>query len=208
MSVARWLAAALLLAGCSEYRVNDEERPPADPPGDDGDVHGDPPDWNDCPNGLLGRYHNLSAEHAYVTEGRDGAELAELFTDDTFAFERYDPSLEWGANWWPVDDGIAGDPEGFAVRWVGWIRGWSDGNVEIVLGATDDAEVRVDGEVVADVTASQTLLPELHAFYLDGGVYPFEVTYAHRRDASGMRFRVVGGDVSICIPSYSEAVEE
>lgn len=193
-----------ILVGCQEYRVRNEGQPVADPPGEEGDLLGDPPDWNSCPQGLQGYYYNLTGVHPYVIEGRDGAPIADLFADADRAFDRYDPSLEWGENWWPVDDGLEGDPEAFSVRWVGWIRGWDDSTLTMVLGATDDAQVLIDGEVVAEVNGSATLIPNYYTHYLDGGVYPFEVRYAHRTGTSGMRFRLTQGDASICVPSYSE----
>lgn len=201
------LVAATLsvLLGCQEYRVRNQGQPVAEPPGEDPDIGGDPPsDWQDCPRGLQGYYYNLPADHPYVLEGSETVPLEELFAEDLLSFDRYDPSLEFGEAWYPVDDAIAGDPDGFAVRWVGWIRGWSDSTLGLVLGASDDAEVLIDGEVVARVEDSTALELLLYSHYLDGGVYPFEVRYAQRQDVSGLRFRLADGDASLCVPSYAE----
>ncbi|TNE87632.1 MAG: hypothetical protein EP330_17680 [Deltaproteobacteria bacterium] len=198
-------ATIAILVGCQEYRVRNEGQPVAEPPGEDLDLTGNPPDdWQDCPRGLQGYYYNLQETHPYVTSGRVGAAMDTLFNEDDLSFDRYDPSLEFGEAWYPVDDGLAADPDGFSVRWVGWIRGWSDSTLSMVLGASDDAQVLIDGEVVAEVVDSPELLLGVHSHYLDGGVYPFEVRYAQRGDASAMRFRITEGDASLCIPSYSE----
>ena len=53
----RVLLPLLWLAACSEYRVDDGDRtPPADPPEDEIDDLGQPPDWNTCSGGWLGNY--------------------------------------------------------------------------------------------------------------------------------------------------------
>lgn len=188
---------------CSEYRVRDEQAPVAQPPGEDEDPAGDPPDnWQDCPQGMLGRYYNLPANNPYVL-GED-LDFEAVFAEEYLSFERYDTSLEWGESWWPVDDGLSGDPGGYAVQWHGWLRAWDDTQVQLVLGAASDAEVLVDGVRIAGVIDQPAVTPLFYVTELDGGIYPFEIRFAQRGPTSGLRFRVTEGDVSICIPSYSE----
>ena len=109
------------------------------------------------------------------------------------------------AGWWPVNDGFAGDPAYFAVRWTAWIRAQGDTTLSMALGAKDDAWVLIDGEEVATIVGADEFVPELVEVPLDGGQYSIEVRYAHRTgDDSGMLFRVADGNVVICEPEFEE----
>lgn len=206
------MSAALLLLGlgCSDYSVYEPPVvPPAEPPGGEQDDFGDAPDWGDCASGYLGLYYNLPAGHADLEPGEgEGAlslESLDWWDDGYLAFERYDPSLDFGASWWPVDEGLAGDPDYFAGRWTAWLRAWSDGEVSLTLGAASDAWVLLDGEVIASITGSPEFAPQTVTVTLDAGQYPLEIRYAHRVAAtSGFRFRAVEGDTSICYPEFGD----
>ena len=189
----------LLLVACSEYRVRQgEEVPVADPP-DREDEQGSPPEWADCFEGLNGVYANLTPDHPAVEEHVDVTDPTLLDWWDEVVFERFDPSLVFGPTWFPVDEGLQGDPDFFAVRWVGWLRVWSeDEPVVLTVGAGTDAFVSIDGSLVASVDNAD-YEPESFELDLVKGQYPLLVWYAHRDGPGGfqLRFR---GDVSWCAP--------
>lgn len=196
----------LLFFGCSEYRVEgDGPLPPAPPPERLPDAQGAPPDdWNACASGFLGRYFNLEATHPDVAALAPDPDAVDWFDDDRIAFSRYDPSLEFGSNWWPVDAGIDGDPEQFAVQWTAWLRVRSNTRVDVLLGAADDAWVWIGDELVASQTDEDVLNIEVSAVDLRPGVYPVQVRYAHRLATSaGLRFRIVGGEAVLCYPEFN-----
>lgn len=200
-----WIA--LVLAGCNEYRIN-EEPPvkPADPPGVDPNEFGAPPDWNNCFVGWHGQYSNLSVDDPDVEPdpkapppaGWDG-----LTWWDSTSFERFDPTLDFGENWWPVDDGLEADPAYFAVHWRAWIRAFSGTDLQFLLGAADDAWLTVDGEEVVGLPGVHPFDPLTYTVHLDAGQYPIELRYAHRAGTSGFRYRTLSGDVKICYPDYT-----
>lgn len=199
----------LALAGCGgDYAFHDPDVvPPAQPPGVDPDEFGAPPDWKDCFGGLRGIYSNLPVGHPDV-EPPEGAEPPDdprgLDWWDRVAFERYDPTLDFGPHWFPVDEGLAGDPDYFAVRWLGWIRVWSNTRLEAVLGSADDAWILIDGETVVARPGVRDFAPEAVEVPVRTGQHPFEIRFAHRSGDSGFRFRVTGGDVTLCHPVYGE----
>ncbi len=199
---------ALLALACSDYAVYEPPVvPPAEPPGEVPDDFGAAPDWDDCASGYLGLYYNLPISHPEL-EPEPGAAPPELAALDWWdggylSFERYEGSLDFGAGWWPVDEGLAGDPDYFAGRWTAWLRAWSDGEIALSLGAASDAWVLLDGEVVAAITASADFAPETVPIELDAGQYPLEIRYAQRiAGSSGFRFRALEGDISICYPEF------
>lgn len=198
----------LALWACSEYGVREGDPVPvADPPGRTLDAQGAPPDWTDCTTGYWGHYSNLGADHEDVTPEDPTAQPDPDAVDwwDAPSVSRFDPSLELGQPWWPLDEGLEGDPAWFAVQWFAWVRVTEPGPVELLLGSTDDAWVWLDGELVA-------ALPGLHPFRteqvtLDPGTgqFPLEIRMAHRgTDSAGFRFRVLTDEVLLCMPDYAE----
>ena len=206
------LALSLLPAlGCNEYVVKQQPDPPvAEPPGsgDPGDA-GDAPDWTQCQEGYVGHYTNLPADHPDV-EPEDAVlpvehpDVFDWWDEDRLAFERFDPSLDLGAAWWPVDEGLEADPAYFAARWTAWIRVGASGDTPLVIGATSDAFVLVDGELVASVQAEDRFEPAEIAVPLTAGQFPLEVRFAHRMGTPGMRVRFAAEDVVVCYPSFDD----
>lgn len=202
----------LCLFACTEYRIDDGERvPPADPPDDLVDEQGEPPDWNTCSGGFLGLYYNLPALDPAVgpeapATPTDPADVPAWWGDEVFTFSRFDPTLDFGNNWWPVDEGLEGDPAYFTGSWTAWLRVWDDTDVTMLLGAADDAWVIVDDEIVASVAGAPSLDPVLVSVSMDPGQYPVRVRYAHRKaSAAGFRFRLLQGEASICYPEFPQA---
>lgn len=201
----------LLLLACNEFTVQPGAPvPPAEPPGLDPDADvGDPPDWADCAEGWYGQYYNLPADHPDVAPADDAPvpddpEALDWWDPERVAFRRFDGTLDVGANWYPVDEGLAGDPDHFAVRWTAWMRAWSGTTLAFVLGSADDAWVMVDGQVVAALPGVHPFEPQSFTAALPAGQYPVDIRFAQRAgEASGFRFRVTGGDVSICYPDFA-----
>lgn len=207
----------LALVACSDYRIRKPDPvPPADPPGSETDVFGEPPDWATCTEAYLGQYYNLAYDdpEAVADVGDTGGEApllepisladAALWDAERAAFQRYDPTLAFGENWWPVDEGLAEDPSFFAVRWTAWLRATDSNGAEIALGASTDGWVLLDETVVASVEASPIYAPQTVALSIRSGVYPLDVRMAHRGGGdSGFRFRVVSGNVAICYPDFT-----
>jgi len=209
------LSTLALLASCTEYRVHPPAPiPPADPPGTELDAFGDPPDWTTCSEAYLGQYYNLDADHPEVlAEATDTGEpeldpidldQTGLWEDQDLAYQRYDTSLVFGENWWPVDQDLAEDPSYFSVRWTAWLRARDSDGMQIALGATTDGLVLLDDQVIASVEGSLDYAPQTLDISLRSGVYPLDVRMAHRAGGNaGFRFRVVSGDVNICYPDFS-----
>jgi hypothetical protein len=177
----------------------------APPPGEEDD-EGDPPAWDSCFQGYRGIYSNLKVSHEHVDprpmEPPAPTDPAQLDWWDEPSYEDFDPTLDFGQNWWPVDEGLEGDPAYFAVRWEAWIRAYSNTTLEFTLGSADDSWVIVNGTPIASKPGIQEYERETFSVSLDAGQYPLEILYAHRQDGSGFSFRVLSGDVKICYPEY------
>jgi hypothetical protein len=205
-------SALVLLVACSDYGVEGAPPvPPAEPPPDE-DEFGDPPDWNDCLSGWHGQYVNFSVEDTLVNPPRSEEPEADPYRLDWWddvAFEQFDPSLDFGENWWPVDEGLDADPQFFGVHWRAWIRTTSGVDVTLTLGSKDDSWVALNETVIASDPGIHPFLPTTYSAYIESGQYPIEVFYAHRKGASsGFQFRFLTGDLQLCYADYSEQTEE
>lgn len=194
------LPALVVLAACSEFAVHVEpEPPPAEPPDRDPDAaFGEPPDWTSCEAKWFGQYFNLAAPPESIPEGADEAALWEAR-----AFSRVDASLDHGANWWPVDEGLADDPDFYAARWTAWLRITGGGTMQVVLGAQTVAWLLVDGEEVLRVEGEDELDAEVFDVPVETGQFPIELRFAQLvAGESGLRFRVSSVDGQLCYPAW------
>lgn len=197
----------LTLLACNETAIGEIPVPPvASPPTPPTDGQGDPPNWNDCFQGFVGEYTNLPADHPDVEPGLLPLEADPAMLDwwDAPSFQSFSPNLDFGGNWWPVDEGLEGDPAYFAVKWTSWLRAWDDTTMTFTLGAADDVWIYVGDELVWSQTGIHEFEPETYSVPLEAGQYPFEVRFAHRSGESGFRFRVLEGDVSLCYAEFED----
>lgn len=197
----------LLLAGCIENTISTIPLPPvATPPPPPTDGRGDPPNWNDCGSGFVARYTNLTVDHPFVEpdplEEPPEILFEELDWWDDPSYEDFTPTLNLGANWWPLDEGLEGDPAYFAVHWTGWLRAWDDTTMTYTLGSSDDVWIFVGDELIHEAPGIKPYAPENFSVSLEAGQYPMDVYFAHRSGGSGFRFRILSGDVSQCYAAF------
>lgn len=202
----------LLFFACNEFTVQEKDpTPPADPPGIDPDADlGQPPDWAACSGGWYGQYYNLPIDHPDVEPPEDEVPSADVealdwWSPSRLAWRDYDGNLDFGAGWYPVDEGLEGDPDYFAARWTGWVRAWSSTDLEVTFGSADDGWILVDKQVVVANPGVHPFEPESYLIPLAAGQYPVDLRFAQRAgEESGFRFRVLGGDVTLCYPDFSD----
>jgi hypothetical protein len=204
----RYACILALVGGCIEYDPSNEPPPPpAQPPGEDDDGQGDPPDWNNCFGGWRGQWSNLQVHHPLVEpRPRDPpapTSPEELDFWDSPTREDYERSIDHGLGYWPVDEGLEGDPAYYAVYWHAWLRAWSDTTFSFQLASSDDSWVYVNNGPIAEKPGIQEFVRDQYDVYLEAGQYPIEVWYVHRAsDLAGFSFRQLSGDVSICYPDF------
>ncbi len=210
MSPIRLVPLVLLLGCAQDYRVEEKDEavvPVQEPRPGEGDDHGGAPDWASCGSGYLGHYYNWSVDHPAVEpeEWEDppfDADLLDWWTPQTQVSEQYDPSLDMGSNWWPVDEDLAKDPLYFSARWAAWIRVAESAPVEFTIGASTDLWLLVDGEVEHTFHTQGELDSEVGSMQLAPGQYQIELRFAHRGGDSGLRFRFLSDHVQLCYPEY------
>lgn len=209
----RVLPAMALISGCGTgFSIQEIERPPelADPA--DETVTDVEPDFDDCFEGWLGSYSNLSVDHPDVIDDPTlGVDPFDAPSDadwwDEPSFERYDPFLDFGQAWWPVDEGWNDDPAYFAVHWQGWIKAWVDTTWRVSIAASDDLWITIGDDVVYAQSGIHAYERKTVHIAVPAGTAPIDVHYAHRgSDSSGMSLRTLTGDIALCYPEF-EPVE-
>jgi len=208
-SLAAFLLMSAGLCGCgSDFTFRpDPLPPPARPPGDDAEV-GQPPDWTSCAQGWRGVYSNLTIDHVDVLprpiDAPAGTNPTALDWWDRQAYEKDDRTLDFGQNWWPVDEGLEGDPGYFAVYWHAWVRAVERTDFEFTLGSSDDSWVWVDGAPLAEKPGIQDFVRDTYSIELDAGQYPIEIWFAHRAsDSAGFSFRPLPNEeILLCYPDF------
>ncbi len=201
----------LAAVGCAQdYRVEQKDEPPVpvqQPDPDDGDDHGGAPDWASCTAGYLGHYHNWDNDHPDIIgeeweEPPFDADLLDWWTPATQVSEQFDPSLDMGTNWWPVDEQLEDDPAYFSARWAAWVRVSENTPVDFTIGASTDLWLLVDGEVVHRINTPGSLETEAGQLSLAPGQYQIELRFAHRGGESGLKFRFLSDHIQLCYPEY------
>jgi fibro-slime domain-containing protein len=198
-----------LLFGCSEYALG-KGAPTAgpadsgDPPGEGTAVvvdtpptdSGEPPfDPDDCEDGYYADYYNLPASHPEV-EIDEGDRTGDLPANHDwwdpvyFVFRQVDPGLEFGDGWWPVNTGLEGDPQYFAVHWVGTLDVDSDLVVAFEMGSDDDSWAYLDGDLAGALPGIHGIETTTFLTSLSAGQHTFELFMAERHTSgSGFWFR-------------------
>ena len=170
---------------------DDPPDPPEDtaPPVDTEDV----PDFDDCEDGYYADYFNLPADHPEMELDIAGLYPGDLpgnhdwWDEPYFVRRELDSNLEFGSDWWPVNEGLPGDPQYFAVHWFAHLYIPADEVVYFELGSDDDSWAYIDGEMVADLGGIHGVETTVFAYAMEAGVHTLDL-YMAERHTSGAGF--------------------
>ncbi|MBS3903131.1 MAG: hypothetical protein KGZ30_02010, partial [Anaplasmataceae bacterium] len=166
-------------------------------------------------NGLYGKYYNLPSDHPDVEGSITGLTSGETpfmrdwYDDQYLSFTRTDAIgfLNQPADFFPVDDGLPGDPFYTAIHWTGYVYLPEAGDYEVAFGADDDAWFYLNGE-------EKINLGGIHAFggvneliTFPAGTSSIDIYFAERHTVqSGIVFEILHDEVSYspCNPEANE----
>jgi len=150
---------------------------------------------------FFGSFYNLPCDHPDVEGPVTGVVKGTKPSDfDWFDQEYYSFSLEretllidYSQNYFPVDDGLCGDPFHFAAYWQTTAIASEAGEYTVEMGSDDDSWLLVDGQIVIDLGGIHAIKRESQTIQLSEGPHRIEVYFAERHVVqSGLEFEVVG----------------
>ncbi len=161
--------------------------------------------------GYHGMYYNLPADHPDVGGSITGYVPGDSpfnhdwYSSKYFSFERMDSNLEFGDNFYPVNDGLPGDPHYFAVHWEAGIYVPQSGNYSFEMGSDDDSWLYIDDQMVMDLGGIHPMDIFNGSVYLNAGAHRLDIYFAERHlTDSGFYFRFMDDAV---IPFYGDAYQ-
>lgn len=144
-------------------------------------------------SGFFGSYYNMSATDAGMNKSVDSFKLAVAdnnywYTPQYLAFTQIDTSLNFGKDFYPVNTGLAGDPNNFGVHWRAVMIIPKDGLYTFNIAGDDDSWLKIDNAVVINNGGGASRPRSKKAqVNLTAGTHQIDVYFA-QRGVSGSYF--------------------
>ncbi len=137
--------------------------------------------------GFYGLYYNLTINDPGMELFR-GSEIPNpvvawknyWYDQKYFSFSRIDPRIDFGRNFFPVDEGKPGDPFHFAVHWRAVINVPENGNYSYSVTCDDDCWVFINGKMITDLNGVHSAKTDRKEIYFSAGYHKLEIWFAER----------------------------
>ncbi|MDD2807643.1 MAG: fibronectin type III domain-containing protein [Patescibacteria group bacterium] len=136
--------------------------------------------------GYFGLYYNLTPAHPDFETWQQTVKTAgqnDWYSAQYYAFSRVDSTLDFGQNFFPVDEKKANDPHDFAVHWRAIMNVPDTGTYTYKVSSDDDSWVFVDDILSVDLHGIHNNQDKLVNMSLTPGYHKIEIYYADRQSS-------------------------
>lgn len=99
-------------------------------------------------------------------------------------FQRIDSTADlqgnFASSWFPVNTGLQGDPQDFAVKWTGKFYVATDQNYNYSMGSDDDSWLFIDKALILDLGGVHGLTYDNYTVALTEGWHDIDIFFAER----------------------------
>jgi fibro-slime domain-containing protein len=151
--------------------------------------------------GFIGDFYNLPCDHpdvegpiTGVVTGRNPS-MYDWWDEPYYAFtvERDTLHIEYAENYFPVNEGLCGDPFYFAAHWYSTVVASEAGSYRFSMGSDDDGWLYVDGQLIVDLGGIHAANHRQGSVTLSAGAHRIDVWFAERhRVQSALELEIVG----------------
>jgi len=127
--------------------------------------------------GYYGQYYNLSKN---VARNRPTGAIAEetgWYDEKYLSLTRVDETIDFPSKFFPLDEGLPGDPYYFAVHWQAVISVPADGYYKYQIRSDDLAWVFVDNKLISDKNGAHYKDKDLLTAELTAGLHLLDIYY-------------------------------
>ncbi|MCK4554090.1 hypothetical protein KAU19_03945, partial [Candidatus Parcubacteria bacterium] len=134
-------------------------------------------------SGYYGQYYNLPTNTPGINKKApaEAGKATGWYDNKYLSFSRIDPDLDFGNNFFPIDEELAGDPYYFSVYWRAILEVPADGNYNYQVKSDDDSWVYIGSNLTTDLRGIHKATGKLQNIYLTKGLHALEIYFAERK---------------------------